>query len=147
MPVQGKIQKDIMTGQKYVFMVDGVEFVITDVGSIEETLQTVDLPDGSVASGGRVDPVEFPISIPLHHDVEYAFMELWFKGCQEPIAPNAYKNCSIVIKSNTGAKQRSMTVLGAFISGRSSPELEMEGGAGEMLKVEYTIKADKVMHS
>lgn len=146
--VQGTIQKDIITGNNYVFMADGIALVITNIGSIEETVTKVELPDGSVASGGQTEPVEFTISVPMHHDLEYTYMELWYKASKGPlIPPSAYKTTSIVMKSASQAKQRSMTVLGSFVSGRSSPELDMEGGGSEFLQVEYTISADNIIHA
>ena len=144
MALKGVIEKDIIASNKFKILFDGFEVICTSVSSIEEELVTTELPDGTRASGGRVEATEVTVTVPAHHTGAIAFMQAWWNGCQDPIIPSAYKTVAIVGTSGSGQILRTETCFGCFITGRTSAEYALEEG-GEMTVIEYTISVDRVV--
>ena len=143
--MKGVIQPDHMPLNKFQLIVAGLPpFVFTQISGIEETLDTVDLPDRTTASGGDTQPVEFTAMLPLHHLVEQAAMELWYTESRGPVSPNYKKAATLIHQSNTGAVVRSFSILGMFPSQRALPDLEMEN-EGEMAATTWTFRADQLL--
>lgn len=144
MTAKGTIKEDHIPLNKYTLKVAGLpDLTFTKVGGIEEELETVDLPDRTVASGGHTKAIEFDVELPMHHTVEVAAMEAWFRSARDPVAPDYKKPATLVQSSNTGNIVRSWSMLGAFPSKRATPDLEMEN-EGEMAVLAYTLRADSI---
>ncbi len=142
--MKGAILPDHMPINKYQLIVEGLPPILfTAIGSIEDELQTVDLPDNTTASGGNKNPVEFPGSVPAHHPEVY-FLDAWFTEGQDPVSPTYKKIATLVLKSGTGLNLKPYPLTGLYISKRATPDLEMEND-GEMAVIEYTFKGDQII--
>ena len=143
--MKGALQGDHIPLNKYQLIVLGMpELTFTEIGGLEEELETVDLPDRTVASGGQTKSVEFSASLPAHHLIQQAAMELWFKEAQDPVLSTYKKTGTLMLKSISGATLRTYSLLGLFVSKRATPDLEM-ANEGEMAVIEWTFKADQVL--
>lgn len=142
--MKGDIQPDHMPVNKYEFLVIGlIPLTAVEVSGIEDELETTQLPDRTVASGGNRGPTEFELTMPLHHTAEQAAMEVWFKEGQDPVLPTYKKPCTLIHKSISGNAQRSFTLLGVFPKKRKLPDLD-KANEGEMASVVWTFSADDV---
>lgn len=143
--MKGVIQADHIPVNKYLLIIIGLPpLTPTEVSGMEDELQTVDLPDRTTASGGNRGPSEFTVMIPAHHTVEIAAMELWFREGQEPVTPSYKKAGTMIMQSLSGANARVRTLVGAYVSKRGDPDLEL-ANEGEMAAIEYTIKVDDII--
>jgi hypothetical protein len=143
--MKGALQGDHIPLNKYQLIVLGMpELTFTEIGGLEEELETVDLPDRTVASGGQTKPVEFTAMLPAHHMVQQAAMELWFKEGQDPVLSTYKKTGTLMLKSISGNTIRTYSLLGLFVSKRATPDLEM-ANEGEMAGIEWTFKADQML--
>jgi hypothetical protein len=103
----------------------------------------VTMPDGTIRSGGKTEPVEFTLSIPMHHDVEQAAMEYWKKLAEGPVRSTYLKAGSLIFYRSDGTP-KSYTFSNMWISGRTIPGADM-GNEGEMAAVTFAVKADYVL--
>ena len=143
--MKGAIKPDHMPVNKYdVRIMNFVTLTAVEVSGIEDELQTNELPDRTVVSGGNRGPTEFSIKIPMHHTVERAAMEAWYIECQDPVSPGYKKIANLVHKSISGQANATYTLNGVFIKKRTLPDLEM-ANEGEMATVEYMMSADDVL--
>lgn len=143
--MKGTIQPDHISVNKYELLALGMPPIqFTEVSGIEEELETVDLPDRTTASGGNTKPVEFTAKHMMHHLVEQAAMEVWFKESQDPVSPLYKKAGTLIHKSISGKVIRSYTLLGLYPTKRKLPDLEM-ANEGEPAVVEWTFKADDIL--
>lgn len=143
--MKGVIKPDHMPVNKYELIVPGLPtLVFTTISGLEDELQTVDMPDRTVRSGGNRGPVEFTATQPMHHTVERAAMEVWYREAQDPVLPSAYKVGTLVHKSNSGAASASYTLIDLFPTKRKLPDLEM-ANEGEEGEIEWTFKASDVI--
>jgi hypothetical protein len=143
--MKGVIKSDHIPVNNYQLIIIGLPPLNpTEISGIEDELQTVDLPDRTVGSGGQRAPAEFTMMIPAHHTLEVAACEVWFKEAQEPVSPTYKKAGTILMKSLSGKTIRSRSIVGAFIHKRVDPDLEL-ANEGEMAAIEYTVKVDDVL--
>ena len=143
--MKGALQGDHIPLNKYQLIVLGMpELTFTKIGGLEEELETVDLPDRTVASGGQTKALEFSASIPAHHLIQQAAMELWFVEGRDPVASTYKKTGTLIMKSIGGSTLRTYSLLGLFVSKRATPDLEM-ANEGEMAEIEWTFKADMML--
>jgi hypothetical protein len=143
--MKGSIQSDHMPTNKYELLIIGLPSITAvEISGMEDELQTTELPDRTVASGGNRGATEFTLSVPMHHTIEQLAMELWFKESQDPISPGYKKPGTLIHKSSSGNAFRSFTLVGAFPKKRALPDLEM-GAEGEMANVEWTISVDDLL--
>jgi hypothetical protein len=149
MGVKQIIDKNVIPGNSYTVIVDGnVEILFTEFGSIEETMQIIELPDGTQASGGRTEGgIETTGMIPAHDTDAIAFMDAWWEACKEPVQPSAYKALTVIGTSVDGNVTRTDICTGVFLKGRTSPEYNLEDGGTNMTTIEYTFSIDDVEHS
>ena len=142
--MKGSIQPDHIPKNKYVLTIIGLPpITFTKVSGLEEELETVDLPDRTVASGGNTKAVEFTVSMPTHHTPERIAMENWNLQCRDPVAPNYKKIGTLVKQSLTGINMVSYTLQGLFVKKRSTPDVEMSN-EGELDELEWTMSADQI---
>lgn len=143
--MKGAILPDHMPVNKYQLLVLGMPpLTFTEISGIEDELQTVDLPDRTVASGGNRTSVEFTGKLPAHHMGEQGAMEAWYMQAQDPVSPDYKKTATLVLQSNSGLVVKSYSLMGVFPSKRATPDLEM-AAEGEAAMIEWTFKADDVM--
>lgn len=143
--MKGAIQPNHIAVNKYELLVVGLPpLTPTEISGIEEELNVVDLPDRTRASGGNTNPVEITMMIPMHHTIEMAAMERWFKDSQDPVHPLYKKAASLSYERiGTGVgKQRQL--VGVFPTKRKDPDLEMAND-GEMATVEWTLNIDQIL--
>lgn len=142
--MKGVIQGDHIPVNKYQLLVLGMPpLVITELSGIEDELETADLPDRTVASGGNRKATEFTMMIPMHHGVEQAAMEVWYRESQDPVSPTYKKAGTLVHTSISGSTLRTFTLIGVFPKKRALPDLEMVN-EGEMAQVEWTMSTDDI---
>ena len=143
--MKGEIASDHMPVNKYTFLVIGlIPITATEVSGIEDELETTELPDRTVASGGNRKATEFTVMVPLHHLPEQAALEVWFRESQDPVSPTYKKPVTLTHESLSGNKSRTFSLVGVFPKKRKMPDLEMMN-EGEMAQTEWTFSADDVM--
>ena len=145
MVLKGTILPDHIPVNNYELLVLGiVPLTFTEISGLEEELETTQLPDRTVASGGNTLPVEFTAMQPMHHLIEVGAMEVWFRESQDPVLPTYKKAATILVKSISGLQTRSYALTGVFPKKRKTPDLEM-ANEGEAAMIEWTFSADKVL--
>jgi hypothetical protein len=143
--MKGTINPDHIPDNKYTLMVLGApNLTITNLGSLEEELKTIMLPDNTRASGGDRDPTENDITMPLHHKLEQAYMEAWYKSSQDPVAPDYKRPAVLIYPRISGAVGSSFSLLGVFPTKRVLPEGKMDGD-GEGQNVVWTLSIDDII--
>lgn len=145
MPIKGVILPDHIQVNKYLLTVIGMPpLVLTAISGIEEELDVSDLPDRTKASGGRTKPIEYDITLPLHHTVSRLAMEEWFDACKDPILPTHKRLATLTMFSQSGLPLVSFTLTGTFPMKRGLPDLELEND-GEMAGVVWSMSSDEVI--
>ena len=140
--MKGAIAPDHIPVNKYQLLVAGVlPLTITEISGIEDELQTTELPDRTIASGGNRGPSEVEIKIPEHHLVEQAAMEVWYKEAQDPVSPTYKKDGSLIKFSLSGNVLRTFSLMGVFPKKRGQPELAMSN-EGEASLITWTLSVD-----
>lgn len=143
--MKGQIEPDHMPVNKYELRVIGLaDLAPLTISGIEEELQRVDMPDRTKASGGQRNPTEFDMTIPLHHAIAHAAMELWFKESSDPVLPTYKKMCTLLFPSSSGNVTRIFMLQGAFPCKRALPELD-KSNDGELSMVTWTISVDNII--
>ncbi len=143
--MKGVIKADHIPVNKFSLIIIGLPpLTPTEISGMEDELETTDLPDRTTASGGNRGPTEFTMMIPAHHTVEIAACEVWFREGQEPVLPTYKKAGVLIMRSLSGANLRLRTIVGAYISKRTDPDLEL-ANEGEMASIEYTVKVDDIL--
>ena len=143
--LRGKIKEDHIPLNLAEIQVPGFPtLTAVTISGIEHTLETVDLPDRTKASGGQTTPVEFTIGIPMHHEVEQRALEIWFQESKEPVSPTYKKVATIRWPNLSGRKKKGYTLLGLFPSVRAMPDADM-ANEGELAIIEWTMNADDVL--
>ncbi len=143
--MKGAIKSDHIALNNYELIVLGLPPITpVTIGGLEEELTTVDLPDKTKASGGSKNTSETEVELPMHHAIEQAAMELWFKQCQDPVSSNYKKDATLIHKSISGSTIRTYSLIGIFIMARATPDLEMVND-GEMANVTWTLSIDDIL--
>jgi hypothetical protein len=143
--VKGEILPDHIAVNKYTFQIVGlIPVTALEVSGIEDELETTELPDRTVASGGFRKATEFSAKVPLHHTLEQAALEKWFRDSQDPIAPDYKKAVTLTHESLSGKTARTFSLAGVFPKKRALPDLEAKN-EGEIALVEWTFSADDVL--
>lgn len=143
--MKGVIKADHIPLNKYQLIILGLPpLTVTEASGIEAELQTVEMPDRTVATGGNLTASEATMMIPLHHKVEMAACELWFQEGQEPVVPSYKKAGTLRMLSGSGAIVASYSLFGVFITKRVLPDLELKGD-GDMAAAEFTLSIDTIL--
>jgi hypothetical protein len=143
MTIKGLIKENHIPLNKFDLLVLGMpKITLISFDDIEEELEAVTLPDRTVRSGGQTKPVNFSGKLPMHHDVEIAAMELWYKQGQDPVQPG-YKKAATMIFYRGDGGVRTFSLLNLWISGRTIPGGDMKN-EGEMAELTYKFQADEV---
>lgn len=143
--MKGDILANHIPLNKFEFRVVGLVTLTTlSVSGIEEELEVAELPDRTVASTGERKPTEFDIAIPMHHDVEFGAMEVWYQESSDPVMPTYKKPCTLIHKDTQGNAKRSFTLVGVFPKKRMLPDLDRTN-EGEIAMVTYTMSCDDVV--
>lgn len=143
--MKGEIQPDHIAVNKFLLQVVGlIPLTVTEVSGIEDELDTMELPDRTIASSGTRRATEFTMMMPMHHGAEQAAMEAWFRECQDPISPTYKKPCTLTHQSISGGASRSYSLSGVFPKGRNLPDLEKIND-GDMAQVEWVMSVDDVL--
>jgi len=141
--LKGKIQDNHIPLNKFELLVTGlpaITLVTTD--DIEEALTVVTMPDRTKRSGGQTDPVEFTGKVPMHHDVEVAALEIWYKMGQDPIQ-SGYRKAGSLVFYRGDDTPRPFEFINLWISGRTIPGGDMAND-GETAMLTYKFQADEV---
>jgi len=144
MGLQGKINENHIPNNSFELVVTGLPVLtLTKIDDIEESLEVVTMPDRTKRSGGQTTPVEFTGAVPMHHDVEVAALEAWYKSGQSPVQAGYRKAGTLVYYRNDGTA-RPFSFTNLFVSGRNVAGADMEN-EGEMSIITYTFQADDIM--
>lgn len=145
MGMKGVIEPDHIPLNKYKLTIIGLpEFTFTSVGGLEQALDKVVLPDRTVRSGGRTGVVEFDVTLPTHHTVQRAAMELWYQEGQDPVSPTYLKPGTLILESLTGQNVVTLSMPDIFVSDRKLPDSEMDND-GELHETVYTLNASDIL--
>lgn len=143
--MKGAIQSDPMLVNNYQMLVLGLPtLTLTKITGLDEKLTKTELPDFTAASGGRKPHVEFTGTLPMHHVVEQAAMEAWFREGQDPVSPLYKKVATIIYRSSSGLVLKTYQCVGLFVFGRKNPDMEMHN-EGTMAENEWSFSADDVL--
>lgn len=143
--MKGKIQPNHVSKNNFELQVVGLPpITFIEVGDIEETIDMVDLPDRTRASGGTKQAGDFTASVPSHHDVEVAAMEAWYKEGQDPVSPTYKKSGVLIKKGIDGTVIRSYSFVGLWVQTRSMSAVALEN-EGEMDAIEFTLNFDDII--
>lgn len=141
----GTIQPDIMPANKFELIVVGMPTITpTTVSEMTDATTESALPDGSVVSGGKTQPVEFTITIPRHHLVEIMAMDNWKKQGEDPIDPGYRKTGTLITFSGTGREFKSESLINLWCRDKGTPALDMAND-GEMTVNSYVMRADRII--
>jgi hypothetical protein len=102
------------------------------------------MPDRTVASGGNRAASEFDITIPAHHAVEQAALELWYKEAQDPVSPTYKRTATLTMYRIDGTPGRTFTLVGVFVKKRALPDMEL-ANEGEMAGVTWSLSVDDIL--
>lgn len=139
------IEPDHIPVNNYRLIINGLQpITFTSIGALEKELDKVDLPDRTTASTGRTKPGETEVKVPAHHTIQVQQMERWFQEGKEPIDPAYKKTATLVIYSGTTLITKTLTMVGAYVSKGTTPDLEMNDD-GEMAVMTYTISWDDIL--
>lgn len=126
--MKGLIKDNHIPTNSYELRVIGMPpLVFTKVSGLEQTVDTVDLPDRTRASGGTVKAGTFTADHPMHHTVEFQALEKWLTSAKEPVQPGYKKAGTLVFKNNEGKATRTATITGMFPQAFKTPDLDMKG--------------------
>ena len=143
--MKGSVLPDHAPVNNFELIVVGLPRIFfTEIGSLEEELQVVQLPDRTQASGGNTLPGETTAKSMVHHDIERLGLESWFKEGQDPVSPLYKKTAILLLKRLSGQNAARYSLTGLFISKRVTPELD-KNNEGEAGMIEWTLKWDDVI--
>jgi hypothetical protein len=143
--MKGVIASDHMSTNNFELLMLGMpSLTVVEASGLEDELQTVELPDRTVASGGNRSATEFDISIPAHHKGEIAACEIWLREAQDPVTPTYKKPGTLIMKSLSGNTTLTFSLLGVFCKKRVTPDLEM-ANEGEQANITYTLSVDDIL--
>ena len=143
MGMKGAIKADHIAKSRYEIIFAGtVPFHPTKVSGFDDETDSVELPDQTRASGGGSKPFDMTISIPAHHTVEIAAMELWLRQGRGQVSSAYKKQGTLIMKSISGGNFRSYTLNGCWVMKRTTPDLEMSND-GDLVEIEYVISVDE----
>ena len=141
----GTIQPDHMPVNKFELIVLGLpKIVFTTVGSFTDATTEAELPDGTVASGGKSSPVEIPVTVPRHHLVSIMAMDNWKQQGKDPIDPGYKKTGTLITYSGTGDVFKTEQLIGVWARDKATPDLDMDND-GDMAENSYVLRADQVI--
>jgi len=143
--MKGMILPDHIPVNNYELIVVGGPPILTFVtfDGIPEELETVDLPDRTVASGGNTKSFETAATHPTHHAVENAYLEAWFLAAQNGV-PGYKRAATLLKKSVSGLVTKSYNLIGMFPSMRETADQEMEN-EGDLDVTAWTFKGDRII--
>lgn len=142
--MKGVIQPDHMPVNRGTLKLLGLPEIdfITISGPTLATTE-VELPDDTVVSGGKRKPFEMTVTVPTHHTVQIAAMDLWAE--QSAQAANGYKKAgSIIFESVSGEKFKTYSVLGVWARDLTLPDQDM-GNVGDMNVNTYVLRGDNML--
>lgn len=143
--IKGELSQGYIPINKFSMVVEGIaSMTVIEVSGIEQELETVDLPDKTVATSGRAGTTEFSIKVPAHEDVTMAALDTWWKSCQGDVAMDYKKKATLSLLDTFGLPKANWSISGMFPTKRALPELNA-GSEGEMAMAEWTFKADDVV--
>jgi len=142
--MKGVIQEDHMpVNSGKLFIVGLPEITFTSIGEITLATTKVTLPDATIVSGGKRNPFEFAVTVPSHHLVEIAAMDLWVE--QSKNGANGYKKAgSLVMTSVSGDVIKTYSVLGVWPSDLTIPAQDMAND-GDISQNGYLINGDDAL--
>lgn len=145
MSLKGKIASGHIPKNKFQLQIVGLPAItFTSVGSLEEEIEKIDLPDRTAASGGQKKPITTSVKVPSHHTIQILAMEDWFKQGQDPVAPT-YKKAGILTQSTIHAAtpKRTYHLAGVWVTKRTTPELTLADEGAES-EVEFQLSIDEI---
>ena len=141
--LKGKIKENHIPLNKFELIVAGLpKITLTSTEGIDEEIAVIEMPDRTSRSGGQTKPIKFSGKIPMHHDVEVAALEIWYKQAQDPVQEGYLKAGSMMFYRSNG-DPRPFELINLWISGRSIPGGDM-GNEGEPAMLTFKFEADEV---
>lgn len=143
--MKGEILPNIITINRYKLSILGIiDLTPVTITGIEDELETVKLPDRTVASNGQRKSTSFTMGIPAHHELEKVAMEAWFIEGQDPISPIYKKTCTLEMTAIAGDGSATFTLVGVFPMKRGIPALALTD-EGTMATFEWAMSVDNVL--
>lgn len=145
MALKGLILPGHIPVKKFQLLFPGMPpMVVTKLGGLEEELETTEMPDRTVHSGGETKSTELVIEIPMHHIIEQQAMELWYDMSKDPVLPGYKKDGTVIHLSVSAVGLPSVFMIsGVFPKARKTPEMDMTNESDAAV-VEWTLSVDDV---
>lgn len=144
MSLKGKIQPDHIPGNKYELRIVGFPTItIISISGMETEVDSTELPDRTMATGGQVGTSEVEVVIPQHHTEENLAMEVWLREGKDPVTPTYKKQAVLTKTSNSGETSAEWSFSGTWIKKRSISDAAFEQ-QGDMATVSYTLSVDEI---
>lgn len=145
MSLKGLIQPGHIPINKYSLLFPAMPpLVVTKLSGLEEELETSEMPDRTIQSGGQTKAVEMTIEICMHHQIEMAAMELWFAQSKDPVLPGYKKDGTLLHQSVSAVGIANVfALIGTFPKNRKTPEMDMRNDTDAAM-VEWTLSIDDV---
>jgi hypothetical protein len=141
--LKGKIKENHIPLNTFELIVAGMpQITLTKTDNIEEGVQVIELPDRTRVSGGQTNSVSFSGEIPMHHDVEVAALEAWYKMAQAPVDPN-YRKAGSLMWYRSNGDPRPFELINLWVSKRTIPGGDMSND-GEPAYLTFQFEADEV---
>ena len=145
--MKGIFNNDHMPMNKFELRIDGFPIIsFTEVTGLESEIDTVEMPDKTVVSGGRSQPGEFTAKLMLHDDFPLIRLNGWHEACKDPVDPNYKKNGIMFYDSISGNNFAAFEILGMFPKKISAPDANM-GNEGESQQFEITFAYDEIVQA
>ncbi len=142
MSLKGTIQPDHIPVNKYSLVAVGVPpITFTSISGLETEVAAIDLPDRTKATGGQVSAGDFEAMVPMHHSIEIAAMDVWYREAQDPVSLTYKKAAVLEHRSGSGEILQAYALVGLWVHARKLPDLS-HADDGAMAQVEYTLCFD-----
>lgn len=145
MVLKGTIAPDHIPVNNFELIIAGLPpITFVEVSGLPDEIETVQLPDRTMASGGNSKALELTAKIMAHHIIEVAALDLWWiesGGLDSPVLPTYKKLATLINRSISGLNARVVTLTGMFPKKRKTSDLKMDD-EGKPAEIEYTFSVD-----
>ncbi|KKN30259.1 hypothetical protein LCGC14_0835740 [marine sediment metagenome] len=122
----------------------GPTLVFTEVSGMSSETTKVEMPDRTIVTGGEETVGEFTAMLPMHHESQINFMDLWLQEGRDPVSPLYKKLATMNFRNIEGSLLVAHELIGLFVSNKTLPDADMAND-GELAKVEYAFNYDSLI--
>ena len=145
--MKGILGRDHIPANKFTLTVARLfPSVITfvEVAGLESEIETADMPDNTIVSGGRTLSGEFTAKVMMHDLEAVNTLMRWFGDSQDPVALDYKKEGVMWYESQSGTRAVPVYIRGMFPSKVTFPDSNLDEVTPQMLEVGF--KFDEIFH-